>query len=186
VVTPFSGDLKQIFLPELKLSAGQGKAEGHLNLQFADGIAWDTALDLSALNPAYWVAELPGTLAGPLRSKGEFKNEQLKLSADLDLKGRLRGQTAVLAAKAEGAGAQWTLANLDMRLGDNRINGSGSLQQRLAGQIDIKLARLAQLWPQLRGQINGRLDVAGSLKAPQGKLDLKGSNWRSPTIACKA
>ena len=174
VVTPFSGDLKQIFLPELKLTAGQGKAEGHLNLQFADGIAWDTALDLSALNPAYWVAELPGALAGPLRSQGEFKNEQLKLNADLDLKGRLRGQTAVLAAKAEGAGERWTLANLDMRLGDNRINGIGSLQQRLAGQIDIKLARLAQLWPQLRGQINGRLDVAGSLKAPQGKLDLKG------------
>ena len=174
VVTPFSGDLKQIFLPELKLTAGQGKAEGHLNLQFDDGIAWDTALDLSALNPAYWVAQLPGTLAGPLRSTGEFKNEQLKLNADLDLKGRLRGQTAVLAAKVEGAGAQWTLANLDIRLGDNRINGSGSLQQRLAGQIDIKLARLAQLWPQLRGQVNGRLDVAGSLKAPQGKLDLKG------------
>lgn len=174
VVTPFSGDLTQVFLPELKLSAGQGKAEGHLNLQFADGIAWDTALDLSALNPAYWVAELPGTLAGPLRSKGEFKNEQLKLNADLDLKGRLRGQTAVLAAKADGAGEQWTLANLDLRLGDNRIQGSGSLQQRLAGQIDIKLARLAQLWPQLRGQINGRLDVAGTLKAPQGKLGLKG------------
>jgi len=174
VVTPFSGDLTQVFLPELKLSAGQGKAEGHLNLQFADGIAWDTALDLSALNPAYWVAELPGTLAGPLRSKGEFKSEQLKLNADLDLKGRLRGQTAVLAAKADGAGEQWTLANLDLRLGDNRIQGSGSLQQRLAGQIDIKLARLAQLWPQLRGQINGRLDVAGTLKAPQGKLGLKG------------
>lgn len=174
VVAPFSGDLQQIFLPELKLTAGQGKAEGHLNVQFADGIAWDTALDLSALNPAYWVAELPGTLAGPLRSKGEFKNEQLKLNADLDLKGRLRGQTAVLAAKAEGAADQWTLANLDIRLGDNRINGSGSLQQRLAGQIDIKLARLAQLWPQLRGQINGRLDVAGSLNAPQGKLGLKG------------
>lgn len=174
VVTPFSGDLKQVFLPELKLTAGQGKAEGHLNLQFADGITWDTALDLSALNPAYWVAELPGTLAGPLRSKGEFKNQQLKLSADLGLKGRLRGQPAVLAAKAEGAGEQWTLANLDIRLGDNRINGSGSLQQRLAGQIDIKLTRLAQLWPQLRGQVNGRLDVAGSLKAPQGKLDLKG------------
>ncbi|WDG40483.1 translocation/assembly module TamB [Pseudomonas synxantha] len=174
LVTPFSGDLKQVFLPELKLTAGQGKAEGHLNLQFADGIAWDMALDLSALNPAYWVAELPGTLAGPLRSKGEFKNEQLKLNADLDLKGRLRGQTAVLAAKAEGAGEQWTLANLDIRLGDNRINGSGSLQQRLAGQIDIKLTRLAQLWPQLRGQINGRVDVAGTLKAPQGKLDLKG------------
>jgi len=172
--SPFSGDLKQVFLPELKLAAGQGKAEGHLNLQFADGIAWDTALDLSAINPAYWVAELPGTLAGPLRSKGEMKNQQLKLNADLDLKGRLRGQPAVLQAKAEGAGEQWTLSALDIRLGDNRINGSGSLQQRLAGQIDIKLARLAQLWPQLRGQVNGRLDVAGTQQAPQGKLNVLG------------
>ncbi|ROL81570.1 hypothetical protein BK636_13585, partial [Pseudomonas chlororaphis] len=172
--SPFSGDLTKIFLPQFKLAAGQGKAEGHLNLQFADGIAWDTALDLSAINPAYWVAELPGTLAGPLRSQGEMKNEQLKLNADLDLKGKLRGQPAVLQAKADGAGEQWNLNTLDIRLGDNRINGSGRLQQRLAGQLDIKLPRLGQLWPELRGQLNGRLDVAGTLKAPKGKLDLQG------------
>ncbi|KAF1011253.1 MAG: Translocation and assembly module subunit TamB [Pseudomonas fluorescens] len=174
LVTPFSGNLKQIFLPELQLTAGQGKAEGHVTVQFAEGIAWDAALDLSALNPAYWVAELPGTLAGPLRSQGESKNGQLKLNADLDLKGRLRGQPAVLKARADGAGEQWTLGALDIRLGDNRINGSASLQQRIAGQIDIKLTRLAQLWPQLRGQLNGRLEVAGTPKAPQGKLNLLG------------
>ncbi|QTD31407.1 translocation/assembly module TamB domain-containing protein [Pseudomonas fluorescens] len=173
--SPFSGNLKQIFLPQLKLEAGQGKAEGHVNVQFADGIAWDTALELSALNPAYWVAELPGTLAGPLKSKGEMKNERLSLNADLDLKGKLRGQPAILQAKADGAGEQWNLNALQIRLGDNSINGKGNLQQKLTGQIDIKLARLAQLWPQLRGQINGRVDVAGTLKAPQGKLGLQGS-----------
>lgn len=172
--SPFSGDLTQIFLPEFKLAAGQGKAEGHLKLQFADGIAWDTALQLSAINPAYWLAELPGTLAGSLRSQGQLKNEQLKLNADLDLKGKLRGQPAVLQAKADGQGQQWTLSTLDIRLGDNRINGSASLQQKLAGQLDIKLPRLGQLWPQLRGQANGRLDLAGTLNAPQGKLDLQG------------
>jgi translocation and assembly module TamB len=172
--SPFSGDLTKIFLPEFKLVAGQGKAEGHLNLQFADGIAWDTALDLSALNPAYWLAELPGTLAGPLHSQGELKNEQLKLNANLDLKGKLRGQPAVLQAKADGQGQQWNLSALDIRLGDNRINGSGSLQQKLAGQVQIKMPRLGQLWPQLRGQLDGRLDVAGTLQAPQGQLDLSG------------
>lgn len=172
--SPFSGDLTKVYLPQFKLAAGQGKAEGHLNLQFADGIAWDTALDLSAINPAYWVAELPGTLAGPLRSQGEMKNQQLKLNANLDLKGRLRGQPAVLQAKADGAGEQWTLGALDIRLGDNRINGSGSLQQKIAGQLEIKMPRLGQLWPELRGQLNGRLDLAGNLKAPQGKLDLAG------------
>lgn len=172
--SPFSGDLTKIFLPEFKLAAGQGKAEGHLNLQFADGIAWDTALDLSAINPAYWLAELPGTLAGPLRSQGEMKNEQLSLNADLDLKGKLRGQPAILQAKADGAGERWNLSALHVRLGDNRIDGSGNLQQKLAGQIDIKAPRLGQLWPQLRGQLNGRVDVAGSLQAPQGKLSLQG------------
>ncbi|UVM59530.1 translocation/assembly module TamB domain-containing protein [Pseudomonas sp. B21-010] len=173
--SPFSGDLTQIHLPQLKLAAGQGKAEGHLSLQFADGIAWDTALQLSAINPAYWLGELPGTLAGPLRSKGMMKNERLDLDADLDLKGKLRGQPAVLQAKASGAGEQWKLSALDIRLGDNRINGSASLQEKLTGQIDIKLARLAQLWPQLRGQVVGRVDVAGTLKTPQGKLGLQGT-----------
>ena len=173
--SPFSGDLTQIHLPQLKLAAGQGKAEGHLSLQFADGITWDTALQLSAVNPAYWLGELPGTLAGPLRSKGAMKNDQLELDADLDLKGKLRGQPALFQAKASGAGERWNLSALDIRLGDNRINGTGSLQEKLTGQIDIKLSRLAQLWPQLRGQVVGRVDVAGTLKAPQGKLGLQGT-----------
>jgi translocation and assembly module TamB len=175
LASPFAGDLTKIYLQQIQLQAGQGKAEGHLNVQFADGIAWDTALDLSAINPAYWVAELPGTLAGPLRSKGEMKNETLSLTADLDLKGKLRGQPAVLQAQANGGGELWNLNALQIRLGDNSISGKGSLHDKLVGQIDIKLSRLAQLWPQLRGQLNGRVDVAGTLKAPQGKLGLQGS-----------
>jgi translocation and assembly module TamB len=172
--SPFSGDLQQVFLPQLELAAGQGKASGHLNLQFADGIAWDTALDLSAIDPSFWVAELPGSLAGPLRSKGAFKNQQLNLSADLDLKGRWRGQPAVLQAKVDGVGEKWTLNTLDVRLGDNRVQGSGSLQQKLAGQLQLDLPRLGQLWPRLQGQAKGRLDLAGTLQAPQGQLTLQG------------
>lgn len=172
--SPFNGNLAQIALPQLVLNAGQGKAAGSVSVQFADAIAWDASLELSALNPAYWLAELPGTLAGPLRSKGQMNNGELSLEADLDLKGRLRGQTAVLKAVAQGAGQNWTLGTLDIRLGDNRINGSGSLQQRLAGQLDLNLPRLGQLWPHLRGQLKGKLDVAGTLNAPQGTLTLQG------------
>lgn len=175
LASPFSGDLQNVYLPQLEMVAGQGKASGHLNLQFADGFGWDTALDLSALDPSYWVAELPGTLAGPLRSKGEMKNDQLLLNADLDLKGRLRGQPAVIKALADGAGDKWNLKALNIRLGDNRIQGSGSLQERPAGQLDLDLPRLAQLWPRLQGQVKGRLDLAGTLQAPQGQLALQGN-----------
>ncbi|MCD5974221.1 translocation/assembly module TamB domain-containing protein [Pseudomonas quasicaspiana] len=175
LVSPFSGDLTQVFLPQLEMVAGQGKATGHLNLQFADGIGWDTALDLSAIDPAYWVTQMPGTLAGPLRSKGQIRNEQVSLNADLDLKGRLRGQPAALQVKADGAGDKWNVGALEVRLGDNRVQGNGSLQQRLLGQLDINLPRLGQLWPGLQGQVKGRLDVAGTLNAPQGQLGMQGS-----------
>nr|WP_245399190.1 translocation/assembly module TamB domain-containing protein [Pseudomonas syringae] len=173
LVSPFSGNLQEVHLPQLELVAGQGKASGHLNLQFADGFGWDTALDLSALDPSFWVAELPGTLAGPLRSQGLLRNEQLALTADLDLKGRLRGQPAVLQAKADGRDQQWNVSQLNIRLGDNRIQGTGSLQQRLKGQLDLDLPRLGQLWPRLAGQVKGRVDLAGTLQAPEGKLALQ-------------
>lgn len=174
LASPFAGDLTQVRLPQLALLAGQGKASGAVTLGFADAITWDVDLQLSALDPAYWLAELPGTLAGPLRSKGELKSERLQLEAQLDLKGRLRGQPAVLKADAKGAGEAWTLGALAIQLGDNRINGSGSLQQRLAGRIDLDLPRLGQLWPRLQGQVKGRLDLAGTLAAPQGALSLQG------------
>ncbi|WP_374045847.1 translocation/assembly module TamB domain-containing protein [Pseudomonas sichuanensis] len=174
VASPFDGDLGQVRLPQLALSAGQGKATGSVALRFADTLAWDVDLQLAALDPAYWLAELPGTLAGPLRSQGELKNQQLQLKAQLDLKGRLRGQPAVLKVDADGKGEHWTLGSLAVQLGDNRINGSGSLQQRLAGRVDLDLPRLGQLWPQLQGQVKGRLDLAGTLAAPQGSLTLHG------------
>ncbi|WP_449434929.1 translocation/assembly module TamB domain-containing protein [Pseudomonas putida] len=174
LASPFEGDLSQVRLPQLALNAGQGKAAGSVTLRFADTLAWDVDLQLSALDPAYWLAELPGSLAGPLRSKGEMKGEQLTLDAQLDLKGRLRGQPALLKVQAQGAGQTWTLGALAVQLGDNRINGSGSLQQRLAGRVDLDLPRLGQLWPGLQGQVKGRLDVSGTPSAPQGNLSLHG------------
>ncbi len=174
LASPFEGDLSQVRLPQVAMTAGQGKAAGSVAVRFADTLAWDVDLQLSALDPAYWLAELPGTLAGPLRSKGEMKGEQLSLDAQLDLKGRLRGQPAVLKVEAQGAGQNWTLGALAVQLGDNRINGSGSLQQRLAGSVDLDLPRLGQLWPRLQGQVKGRLDVSGTLNAPQGNLTLQG------------
>jgi translocation and assembly module TamB len=171
--SPVSGDLKQVHLVSLQLQAGQGKAEGQVTVGFADGIRWDSRLQLSQLNPAYWLAELPGTLGGTLRSQGEYR-EQLKLDADLDLNGRLRGQPALLQVHAAGVGERWQVDKLDVRLGDNRVQGQGSLDQRLAGQLTIAMPRLGQLWPQLAGQVKGQLDLAGTLQAPQGQLNLQG------------
>lgn len=174
LASPVSGNLSEVFLPSLQLVAGQGKAEGHLRLAFADVLGWDAALDLRDLDPAYWLEQMPGRLAGPLRSQGSLKGDELSLSATLDLQGRLRGQPALFKARAEGQGQAWKADELLLQLGDNRISGQATLDQRLTGRLDLALNRLGQLWPQLSGQLGGRLDLAGSLQAPQGQLTLNG------------
>ncbi len=184
--SPFSGDLTQIHLPQLKLAAGQGKAEGHLSLQFADGIAWDTALQLSAINPAYWLGELPGTLAGPLRSKGAMKNERLDLDAELDLKGQLRGQPALFQAKASGAGEQWNLSALDIRLGTTASTAAAACNR----SSPARSTSSSPAWPS-SGRNCAAKWSAGSMspahsRRPKASSACKARNWHFRTIACKA
>ncbi|HBZ94639.1 MAG TPA: hypothetical protein DEO91_13395 [Pseudomonas sp.] len=172
--SPVSGDLGQVSLPQLQLVAGQGRAEGVLKLGFAEGIDWQAMLQLSALDPGYWLAEMPGNLAGPLSTSGSFNAGKLQAEADIYLNGRLRGQPAQLQVQGAGSGEQWQLQRLLVRLGDNRVSGQGALDQRLRGQLELALPRLGQLWPGLQGQMQGTLSLAGSLQAPQGQLALTG------------
>jgi len=172
--SPVSGDLGQVSLPQLQLIAGQGRAEGVVKVGFAEGIDWQAMLQLRALDPGYWLAQMPGNLAGPLNTSGSFNAGALKATADIDLNGRLRGQPAQLQVKGAGAGEQWQLEQLLVRMGDNRISGNGSLDSRLRGQLELALPRLGQLWPGMQGQMQGQLSMAGTLQAPQGQLALSG------------
>ncbi|SDH00390.1 translocation and assembly module TamB [Pseudomonas flavescens] len=174
VKTPLSGDLQQVHMPQLQIRAGRGTIDGQLTLGFTEAVRWDAQLQVGDFDPAYWVAELPGRIAGPVRSKGQLLDGRLELTGDLDLQGRLRGQPAQLQTTVAGAGERWELSALSVRLGDNRIDGSGQLDERLQGELRIALNRLGQLWPGLQGQATGRLDLAGNLQAPQGTLDLNG------------
>ena len=172
--SPLSGDLQTLYLPELRLQAGQGRAEGQVSLGFAEQLSWDVRLQLSQLDPAFWLAEFPGSLGGPLNSSGRVLNQQLTLNADIDLTGRLRGQPAKVVAKVSGGLLGGELSALDIRLGDNRISGQAALQQQLSGRLQLAMPRLNQLWPGLQGQLDGQVELAGSLSAPQGRVQLNG------------
>jgi len=178
LASPLSGDLAQLNLPQLRLVAGQGRADGVLGLRFADGIGWNADLQLSGLDPAYWLAELAGNLGGPLKSRGSFRDGRLQLDAAVDLSGRLRGQRARLLLGAKGADDRWNLEKLDLALGDNHIRGSGQLDERLGGQLELALPRFGQLWPGLQGRLDGRIELAGTREVPQGRVELTARQLR--------
>lgn len=182
LASPVQGDQQQLQLPALRLQAGQGRAEGELALGFAEALDWQTRLQLSAIDPAFWLAELPGRIGGTLNSRGRLAGEALQLEADWALEGRLRGQPLDLRGRLQGEGQgsaqRWLLDALALRLGDNRIEGRARLDQRLDGRLQLALPRLDQLWPELAGQLRGELNLAGSLQAPQGSLSLNGQRLR--------
>ncbi|MGE4404222.1 translocation/assembly module TamB domain-containing protein [Pseudomonas sp.] len=176
LASPVSGNLETVHLPQLQLHAGQGSANGSLSVGFAEGITWNTDLSLSELDPSYWLAELPGKLGGSLKSRGVLRDSRLQAEAALDIAGRLRGQASSLQLQASGEDGRWALPGIDLRMGDNRIHGQGTWAQTLDGQLQLQLGRLAQLWPGLRGQLNGQVGLAGTPSAPQGHAELSGRN----------
>ncbi len=174
--SPVSGNLESVHLPQLELRAGQGSAVGSVSIGFAEGLDWKADLALSDLDPAYWLAELPGNLGGSLQSQGALRDERLQAEASLDISGRLRGQNTSLQLQASGEGERWTLPIVDLRMGDNRVHGSGIWAQTLEGQLQLELSRLAQLWPDLRGQLNGEVALSGTAAAPSAQVELSGRN----------
>lgn len=174
--SPVSGNLEAVHLPQLELRAGQGSATGSVSVGFADGIDWKADLALSHLDPAYWLAELPGNLGGTLQSQGALRDERLQAEASLDINGRLRGQNTSLQLQASGEGERWNLPVIDLRMGDNRVHGEGVWAQTLDGRVQLELRRLAQLWPGLRGQLNGKVTLGGTAAAPSGQVELDGRN----------
>ncbi|THG86299.1 translocation/assembly module TamB [Pseudomonas sp. A-1] len=173
--SPLQGDGGQLQLPQLRLEAGKGRAQGELALTFAEAFGWQTRLQLAELDPAYWLRELPGRIGGQLASRGELRDGHLQLEADWALDGQLRQQPLALKGQLQGEDKRWQLPELALRLGDNRIDGRGVWGEKLEGQFKLALARLDQLWPGLRGQAGGELRLAGTPAAPQGSLALQGS-----------
>src|SRR5690606_36726009 len=149
--SPVSGNLGEVHLPSLRVVAGQGILEGRLSAGCAEAIRWNTRLVLSALDPGYWLAELPGSLDGTLVSQGQLEGEALNAQVDLRLRGTLRNLPAQLALDGRVEGERWVVPALNVQLGDNRIRGRGLLSSELAAELELALPRLEQLWPELAG-----------------------------------
>ncbi len=170
-----AGTQQQLRVTPLEILTAAGQANGEVDLTLEPTVRWDGRFQLQGIDPAVFVAALPGDLNGQLSSRGHLKGEQLRLEADWDISGSLRQQPLALSGRLEKPQNDWLLQQLRVRQGANSIDGRARWGERVDGRFDLQLDNLATLWPGLKGSLDGYLQLGGDSAAPQLASVLRGA-----------
>lgn len=170
-----AGNQQQLRVTPLEILTAAGQANGEVDLTLEPAVSWDGRFQLQGIDPAVFVAALPGDLNGQLNSRGQLQGEQLRLDADWDISGSLRQQPLVLSGRLEKPQNDWVLQQLRVRQGANSIDGRARWGEQVDGRFDLQLDNLATLWPGLKGRLDGYLQLGGDTAAPQLVSMLRGA-----------
>ena len=171
--TALEGNLETVSLSDLVVSTGAGSLRGNADVDFAGQLAWQAGLTLDQFNPGFWVPVLQASLNGDLNSQGQLADDGLPdMTADWDISGTWQEEPAVTRGELQASGGTWDVPDLNLEVGENRINGSGRWGSEIAGNLDIRVPEPEILLPGLAGELVASLVVRGTPKDPQGDLSV--------------
>lgn len=177
------GDLEHIRVDEFAGRILDAALAGGAEIRLGETIAWDARLSLDDANLSrladHVQPAIAGTVGFDLESRGELRDGQPFLSANLDrLRGNIEGEALGGSIHAEVAGDTVRLEPADVSLGRNRIQVIGTVTPPFDLRYDIALPSLSELpLPEalaLTGRIEGSGTVRGTLAAPEIDARLSG------------
>lgn len=180
------GNVRQFSLTRLRLDALQGNVEMTGQMDWNNAISWNSELTLSGINTEQQWPQWPARLNGKLVTQGsiEGRDWQLKIP-QLQLEGNVRQNRLTAQGKLSGnAAGQWSISDLALTLGRNRLMVKGTLGEQWNITGDINAPALDGTLPGLAGRIVGNLKLDGNRDAPHLKTDLAVSElrWQNMTI----
>ena len=183
------GSQRGAFIQELVATTPGGKATVDGRVGWEPVLAWDATAVLDGFDPGYFLPGWDGRVSGQLASKGAQlpaadPNDPAAtpgpLQASLDiarLHGQLRGRPleASAAITLEGEQAQ---GELDLALGNSRVQASGRVGAELDVDASLQPLQLDDLLPDASGTLVGEVQLRGRSNSPDITADLQGSGLR--------
>ncbi|MBW7470387.1 translocation/assembly module TamB [Marinobacter sp. F4218] len=167
------GDASETRLTDLKVVTGAGSLSGNGAVNFSGPLSWQAALQLDGFNPGYWVPSLEASLSGAIETSGTLRDDQIPaLQARWDLGGQWQSQPAKARGSLDTSTGNWEVSGLEMTVGENRLEGSGTWGEELAGELRLQLPAPGQLLADLTGQVDAELTLGGTPERPSGELTL--------------
>lgn len=162
------------------LTLPDGSLQTDCALQLAEAPSWNCTAAAEAIPLTPWLPGIEGTLSGPIALDGSWRDDRLQLAVDLPA---IRGNvgSATLAGELKlrtNDGEQWTLQQLLLEAGPNRVQASGRFGTRNQLRLDVAAADLGQLHSELGGALHGHATLDGELPNPTIRGNLRGEQLR--------
>ncbi|MDP8189191.1 translocation/assembly module TamB domain-containing protein [Pasteurella skyensis] len=176
------GGLTHFNIEKLDLNALDGKTQLSGNIDWKNGLEWQSKANLTNVNTRSLLPEWKAILSGDLKSTGyigrsDTGEEWAVDLSQLDLKGTLFHKTLQLKGKLTANNQ--TLLNVEntrLIYGNNIIIMQGIISDKSNFNADIKAPNLKGLVPHLSASINGKVNLNGDIAKPDLDMDLTANN----------
>ena len=175
--TTVDGNTEQTTLTDLSVSTGAGSLTGNGVVNFSGPLSWQAALILKDFNPGYWVPVLEARLSGDVTTEGQLGSGPIPaMNANWSLKGEWRSNPASLDGRLDTSSGSWVLSGLNLAIGDNRVEGSGTWGDLVRGDLALDLPEPELILPGLTGNLQATLMAEGDPARPAGELRASAQN----------
>ena len=175
-LTEMQADIRSldVFLP------GDGRLSATGRVAYGAGIEGELDLSGREIDPGVFLPDLAGNLALQLVSRGALPpGDALRAEVDLrELRGVLRGQPVDGVAGIAIAGDRIQVDRLDLSMGANRLNASGSIDDVLALDLTLDAPELDRILPALAGRIRLDANLGGTMESPRVTARGQGAGLR--------
>ena len=168
-------NLHSLTLDQLQIDTLGGQINSPLTLHWQQGLHWQAATRLHAIQPGLFWPDYPGELDGSLTHQGRVlpdRSWQLALE-QLNIQGTLRDERLALTGRAmatdPGGSGQFnlTIPGLTLHHADNSLRLTGTVNQDWALAMQLSVTDLGQSLAGASGTIDGNIQLSGPRITPQ-------------------
>ena len=179
-----SGRELEINIERLMLDSALGSLDAGGDIDLGEPLRWDLGIALRNIDSAPLVPDWPASISARLDTRGHWQNGDYRIGLEIaELQGRVRESTIDGGGSINLRPGQQRIEQLNLRLGSNRLEVNGELgvngdspDGTLALEWRLAADQLAQIHPQLTGNLQSHGSLTGTLSAPGGNARLAGRN----------
>jgi translocation and assembly module TamB len=152
-----------------------GAIQGNATMGF-ESREWQGDLTIEHLNPVQLSAQWPGSISGRIHGNGEgFERKSSFVVSVPELSGTLRGEPLHARGEVLHDGTGWRVQAVNIQLADAHADINGRIQDSIDISWSANAPSLQRLDSRLRGTLQTKGTLRGTVSKPQIEASLTGS-----------